>query len=272
MPIPSAWASAVPRWQDAMRARGMSEATIRTRTDHVRRAARALGGEPWSVTADDVVSWVGRQSWQRETRRSVYASLRSWWGWAVEVGLIAESPAAALPRVRATEPRPRPAPDDVMQTAVRMADERTRLILRCAAEVGLRRGEIARIRLDDIEPDLYGWSLRVRGKGQRVRVVPLPDMLARDLRRACMAGGGWALPGAVDGHLSPEYVGRLATRVMPGVWTLHTLRHRFASRAHDATHDLIAVQHLLGHASVSTTQRYVATSDLTLRRAMEAAA
>ena len=100
--------------------------------------------------------------------------------------------------------------------------------------------------------------------------MPLPDDLAADLRAVCRAGGGWAFPGRIDGHLSARRVGELATATLPGVWTLHTLRHGCATRVHNATHDLIAVQQLLGHASVATTQRYVATDQARLRAAVQA--
>ena len=77
------------------------------------------------------------------------------------------------------------------------------------------------------------------------------------VRLAC--GGGWMLPGQINGHLSARRVGELAAEALPAPWTLHTLRHRFATRAYDATGDLVTVSRLLGHASVATTQRYVAT-------------
>jgi site-specific recombinase XerD len=58
--------------------------------------------------------------------------------------------------------------------------------------------------------------------------------------------------------------------MLPDHWTMHTLRHRFASRAYRGTPNLGAVQVLLGHASIATTQRYTAVDD-EIRAAMEAA-
>lgn len=69
-----------------------------------------------------------------------------------------------------------------------------------------------------------------------------------------------------------DRVGELAAEALPAPWTLHTLRHRFASRAYDATGDLVTVSRLLGHASVATTQRYVATGRARLREVAGAAA
>lgn len=80
------------------------------------------------------------------------------------------------------------------------------------------------------------------------------------------------LPGRIDGHLSARRVGELAAEALSEGWTAHTLRHRAATRVHEATGDLLAVQRMLGHASVATTQRYVMTTDDRLRRAMRTAA
>lgn len=144
-----------------------------------------------------------------------------------------------------------------------------RLILRLAAEVGLRRAEIASIHSHDLVDDLLGWSLVVHGKGGRERVVPLPTPLALELHAR---GSGWVFPGADHGHLSPRWVGKLAARVMPEGWTIHTLRHRFATRAYGLDRDLLVVQTLLGHASPVTTRRYVAIGEDRLRATVQAVA
>lgn len=59
---------------------------------------------------------------------------------------------------------------------------------------------------------------------------------------------------------------------MPEGWTLHTLRHRFATRAYSIDRDLLAVQTLLGHASPVTTRRYVAVGEDRLRATVLAVA
>jgi site-specific recombinase XerD len=84
--------------------------------------------------------------------------------------------------------------------------------------------------------------------------------------------GGWLFPNGSGGHLSPWMVGQLVARVLPAQWTMHTLRHRFASRAYRGTRNLRAVQVLLGHASIATTERYTAVDDSEIRAAMTAAA
>jgi len=225
------------------------------------------------VTEDQLLEWVGGETWRRETRRSVYASLRSFWSWAVGSGRCDLSPANALPSVKPEPPLPRPIPEPFYLRALSVAGTRDRLILQLAAHAGLRRAEIARVHRRDLIEDLAGFSLIVHGKGGKDRMVPLPTWLAWTIERALVeAGGDWLFPGAVDGHLSPQRVGIIASRLLPDGWTLHTLRHRFASKAFARDRDLISVSQLLGHASVATTQRYVRPPDDALRRAVEAAA
>lgn len=272
LPVPTLWRQPIDQWCQAQAAAGRTAETIRTRRDQLHRAARALDGSPWNVTGDQLVTWAGRQEWARETRRSVYAGVRSFYRWAAGCGHVEESPADALPRVRASDPCPRPTPDDVTAQAIASADPRTWLVLRLAAEAGLRRAEIAQVHADDLTRDLAGWTLLCHGKGDKLRLVPLEDGLADAVRAACRRGHGWAFPGVVGGHLSPQWVGKLAARVLPDGWTLHSLRHRFATRAYWGTGDLLAVQQLLGHASVATTQRYVQPPRDALRAAVRAAA
>lgn len=264
--VPDGWAPALTSWGRAMALADRSRQTIALRRSHVAQLARAVGGEPGTVDADAVLGWLQGRDWSRETRRSWRASLRAWFQFVGRDDLV-----AALPRVRAAEPTPRPTPDDALALALTGADERVRLILRLAAEAGMRRGEIAQVHVDDLGEDLLGPTLLVHGKGDRARTVPVSAGLAAAVRlRAGRAG--WLFPGAIDGHVSAKWVGTLASRALPPPWTLHTLRHRFATRAHDASADLVAVSRLLGHASVATTQRYVATDAARLRRVAEAAA
>jgi integrase/recombinase XerC len=114
-----------------------------------------------------------------------------------------------------------------------------------------------------------GWSLIVVGKGNRQRVVPITQDLAAEI--ACYRGHGYLFPGQIDGHMSPEWVGAVLSRLMPPGYTAHKLRHRFATRGYAGTHDLRAVQEALGHASVATTQRYTAVSSREVRLVSEAA-
>ena len=218
-----------------------------------------------------MIEWADAHDWARETRRSVYASLRGFYRWAVEVGVCGDDPTDVLPTVKPGPACPRPAPEDVYAEAIRTQDARARVILRLAGEAGLRRGEIAVVAREDLIRDLSGISLLVHGKGERDRRVPLSDSLAREVV-GYLGEGRYLLPSPTGGHLTPRHVGKIGAGVLPQGYTLHTLRHRFATTAHAGTRDLIVVQRLLGHSSVATTQRYVASSDDAMRQAVIVAA
>lgn len=60
--------------------------------------------------------------------------------------------------------------------------------------------------------------------------------------------------------MAANSVSQIGRRILPGTWTLHKLRHRYATKAYSAEHDLLTVRELLGHASLQTTVRYIAPS------------
>ena len=267
--VPAEWSTALDRWELYLRAGGRSERTVETRIRHVRQVARGLGtASPHDVDTDMLMRYLGRQRWAAETRHGYYESLRLFYRWLYPKG---SSPAEWLPVVPRRPGAPRPVPLDVLHEAVAAADRRTRLILCLGACAGLRASEIAAVHGRDVLDDGTGVSLMVAGKGGRVRRVPLADWLARAVVAACNGGGGWCFPSKYGGHLSGAHVSKLAAVVLRDGWTLHTLRHRFATSAYSAERDLLAVQRLLGHASVATTQRYAAPPEDALRRAIEAA-
>lgn len=267
----AAWGAALSDWTLFAHCQGWADSTIRTRLDQLRHLARRIGvDDPWQVEPLYLATWFGRQRWAVETRRAHRTTYRGFYGWALATGRVLESPAVALPRVRPAVPRPRPTPDQAYRVALAGAGRRERIMLRLAAETGLRRAEVAQVwPARDLLEDLDGWSLVVHGKGGKDRVVPLPALLAADLRAL---PAGWAFPGDVDGHLSPRWVGTLVGRLLPEGWTMHSLRHRFADRTHEVERDLVVVQELMGHASIVTTRAYVPVRRDRLRATVEAAA
>ena len=266
--VPLSWAHLIDKYLDHLRAGGHPETTVDTRRQHLHYLARRIGVPPSVVDADLLTAWCAAQDWAQESRRGRQNTFRSFWAWAHRAEGL-RNVAKHLPRVKAAPGVPRPAPDRVYMKAIMRSDVRTRLILRLAAECGLRRGEIAVAHSDDMIDDLVGWSLLVHGKGGRERIVPLTDGIARELLDL---DDGWVFPGQINGHLSARRVGELAAAVLDGAWTLHTLRHRFATRTYQIDHDVFAVQELLGHASAETTRRYVARDRSRLRELVRQAA
>lgn len=234
-----------------------------------RLAAESPTGAPGDLTTGDLVEWLAGPSWSPNTRKSARTSVRAFYSWMVLVGLLEASPAAELPSVRVPRGRPRPTPERAYKDALAVADDRLRLALLLAGQCGLRRAESARARRQDVEEDLTGWSLRVTGKGGHVRLVPLPDPLARLI---LSRPAGWLFPGLDGGHLSAGHLGRIVSRALPEGLAMHSLRHRCGTVSYAGTRDLRAVQELLGHASVTTTQIYTAVPDGAVRAAVLAAA
>jgi integrase len=150
------------------------------------------------------------------------------------------------------------------------------LILRLAAEAGLRRTEISRLHFRDLTDSVRGAELLVHGKGGKKRVIPISDSLADLIRSGAghtpgSSATGWLFPNGAGQHLAPYTVGVLASRVLSDGWTLHTLRHRFATRAYGGSRNLRAVQELMGHSSIATTERYLAVDGDEIRAAMMSA-
>jgi len=260
----------VNRWATWLRAAGRPATTIELRTYHVRRVMREVGIDPWSLTAEDLVDYLGAQRWGAETRRSYRASLRGFYTWAQATGRRQDNPALLIPSVKLPRRVPRPTPEVIYRQALLDADDRAWLIVQLAAVCGLRRGEIARAHREAVVRDLVGHSLRVLGKGGHERMVPLP----RDLARTILAmPPGWLFPSTArgGGHLTPAHVGKIVSRLLPEGWTCHTLRHRCATVAYASRGDLRAVQELLGHAKPETTALYTLIPALAVRAAMEAA-
>ncbi len=284
---PASWAPTLEAYALHMAAAGLPSTTIRLRCKHLERIAREIGrAGPWTITADQLVSWAGQQNWATETRRSYRSSCMKFWRWGIASGLTDTNPVEEWPRIPGAAANPRPAPDRVYRAALAAADPRTRIMLRLAAECGLRRAEVAQVHIRDLVEDFDGWVLIVHGKGGKDRRLPIPDDIAALIRAGARGHSphdhtpsrGWLFPGQDHGHLSAAHVGVLCSRALAKVqtsgqvWTMHKLRHRFATTAYRATRDIRAVQEALGHSSVATTQIYTAVDRMEVRAAVASAA
>jgi integrase/recombinase XerC len=276
--VPDSWAPLIDDYLTSLAAAGQRRATLELRRDHLNRIARGIGCAPAVVTAELLVDWFGQQThWKLETRRGYRNAARKFFQWAYKTGRLPVDLSDALPVVRQIMPPPRPTPDDIWRQALAGANARTTLMLRLAAEAGLRRGEVAQVHTHDVLDGIDGARLVVHGKGGKDRVLPISDQLADTLRRGAAGhtpgapAQGWLFPNASGAHITALYVGLLVADALPGHWTMHSLRHRFGSRAYRGTRNLRAVQVLLGHASIATTERYTAVDDSEIRAAMVAA-
>lgn len=269
------WAAPLRDYMDHLTTAAKPESTRTTYRSRLFQLADAFPGrDPFTLSADDLVRWLAGRRMGREARRGLRATLCGFYAWAQRTGRCEHNPAEALPTISARPGVPKPIPDHLLAQAYAVADPRTRLMLRLAAELGLRRAEIARVHAEDVQHLADGFGLLVHGKGDKQRILPVADDLAHLIMAAGAAPGaqGWALPNGRGGHLSPATISQLAAHAVPDPYTLHTLRHRFATTAYAQCRDLYAVQRLLGHANPQVTERYVSLDTTTLRPIVDASA
>lgn len=238
-----------------LRAIGRTKDTVRTRTEWLTRALDATNTTPETITPADLEAWMASHEWSRATRRIIVTGWRQFGRWLVENGWRDDDPAVGLTAPSVPSYRARPIPRDVLADALERSHGLTWWLLRIIATTGLRRNEVAGLRGSDVAG---GW-LTVRGKGGRVRRIPLPDDVAGFLA-AKRDGLG----------LTREQIADRVHYATRG-WGPHSIRARYASDAYAATHDLLAVQQLLGHASLATTQVYLGLGDDALILAASAA-
>jgi integrase/recombinase XerC len=269
------------RHLDWLRARGLSPNTITTRRRGVWRLAVALGGVPvLEATPADLERW--RDGLDRLTPAVIgqYVShAQQFYRWAAGAGYITADPSAGLPFPRPPRRLPRPISERDLMAALDEAPTRIRPWLTLAAWCGLRAQEIAFLRwdsvLDSTDPPVLIVTAEA-AKGGRERIVPLNPFVIAELRAVPRRSSGYVFqrydgrPGANQPHLISQLCGQHMRRV--GIHaTLHQLRHRFGTQCYRTSgRDLRAVQELLGHASVNTTQLYTAYDRENAQRAVRA--
>ena len=190
LPTPLMWEEHVDNFIVFLRSQGLVATSIRTKRNHVLQLARAFPDtSPTDLDPGSLVEWCGLRTWANETRHAYYSTFRKFFGWLDSTSHCGNI-AAVLPRIRRPSGAPRPIPDSVLVDCVDRASPRDALILRLAAEAGLRCVEIAQVEAGDVYEDADGWNLFVRGKGGRTRTVPITADLARG---ACQFFCVWGL-------------------------------------------------------------------------------
>lgn len=246
---------------------GRPQTTRTLREWQIRYMLHTMNKRPDKITQQDLLEFLAMHPWQPETRKSQRAAMRSFFGWAHKFGHIPTNPAEDLPAIHTGHAEARPCPESIYREALEESEDRVKLMLRLAREAGLRRGEIAQVHAMDVRP---GPVLLVHGKGAKERTVPITPGLAADITLAC--AGSWCFESQRGGHLTARSVGVLCSAALGPDVTLHQLRHSFATAAYRGSHNLRAVQKLLGHANLAVTERYLETSEDEMRAAMMAAA
>jgi site-specific recombinase XerD len=234
-------------------ATGHSEGTRKLRQGYIRRFLDH--SDPTTCTMSDVAVFLARDEWSAATKASARSALMVFFEWMQLEGLRLDSPMRGMKPVKVKTGVPHPCPEQALQDALEQASDRTRLAVMLAAYAGLRRAEVASLHSENIGDA----ELRVTGKGERTRHIPIHTLL-EPLVAPYRGKDLYLFPSPGGGHLTPTQVGRIVSKVLPVGFSTHSLRHRFATQVHTQSRNLRAVQTLLGHASVATTQIYTNVS------------
>ena len=230
------------------------------------------------LTIRAYLAHLSRRKLSRNSVARHLSALRTFFRYLVREGVVEANPARAV----ATPKRATHLPG-VLQVAdvtllLEQPDTTTPLGVRDAAWLellyasGLRIGELVRIDIDDVE--LRAQLVKVHGKGSKQRIVPFGSAAANALRAWLAVRGelvsdpdekaffvnyrGGRITSRSVRRLFDGYVGHASLRA--GV-SPHTLRHSFATHLLNAGADLRSIQELLGHTSLSTTQKYTHLND-----------
>ena len=256
---------------------------------HLRRPAPGPQGID-GLAVRGFVAWLTRSGRARSSVQRKLAAVRSFLHHAVRDGRIEASPADGVSSPRVMRKLPRSLTVDevfALLDGIRtdgVAGRRDRAILELLYATGLRVGELVSLDLEQV--DLAGGVVRVMGKGGKERIVPFGSKASKALRAwlevsAELRGRPASRSDALflnlhGGRLTDRSVRRIldrrlveaavASRVSP-----HALRHSFATHLLGAGADLRAIQEMLGHASLSTTQRYTTVDVDSLMRVYDKA-
>ena len=300
----ASWRRALAQFDTALRTQGMAERTRRAYGVDVGQLAEwasKSGLEPQQLGYRTLRRFAGVLSERGASKSTVarkLAAIRAFYRVMVQRGELQSSPADLIssPKADSYLPTVLKAGEaaDLLggMPASEPLETRDRAIFELAYSAGLRAEELVNLDLGDLDVDAE--ELRVQGKGDRTRVVPAGEHAWKALEaytervRPALAGEGTKGGTApLCDHPQPESAlflsksgRRLSTSdvrrrlrialrrasVQSGV-TPHTLRHSFATHLLEGGADLRAIQELLGHASISTTQTYTRVESKRLRQA-----
>ena len=285
---------AIARFLTSLEQRNASRNTVLAyRKDMAKFAAFAGDVELRSLDHMRIRAYLSHLYEQGLSKTSVaraLAALRSMFRWLAREGVVEQNPAALVATPRLPKQLPRVPTIEEMNTVLDAGmqesaafPERDRVILELLYGCGLRNSELVGINLNDVH-----WSneaILVRGKGKKERYVPFGGsaltalhaympvrqaalVAAKSARVSAVAVKPGASPLLINrrgGRLTTRSVGRIVKRIAvaqglsPEVHP-HTLRHAFGTHMLEEGADLRAIQEMLGHERLATTQRYTQLS------------
>jgi integrase/recombinase XerC len=275
---------AVDQFLCSLRQRNASAHTVKAYGGDLAEFAAYAGSRGWCnvdhVTIRGFLSHLYEKGLGKTSVARSLAAVRSLYRWLAQEGVVEQNPAALVSTPRLPNKLPRVPTIEEMNNVLdgQMPDvaafpERDRLMLELLYGCGVRNSELIGIDIDDIR--LSTEAILIRGKGKKERYVPFGESLkARlkaylPLRRQLLAERKKGTPALLincrGGRLTTRSVGRIIKKIAvakglsPDVHP-HTLRHAFGTHMLEEGADLRAIQEMLGHERLSTTQRYTQLS------------
>jgi integrase/recombinase XerC len=264
----------VGRYIAERRVEGLEERTLAQMRGRLRDFASSAPAEPAKVTRRTVVAWLDRPGLTASYQRTRLSTLRGFCRWCVVHRHMRRDPTAdlALPRVAESIPRRLTTEEARRLVDACRHDRRLLLVVLLELQLGLRRLEVSRLNVEDI--DWTERTLTIRGKGHQGRasaVLPVDDETWSALGRYLGEAGhrnGPLVRNRVRAHgrMAASTIGELVGRAMvdagvkrPGdsTRTPHSLRHTMGSEVLERTGSLRLAQQALRHASVHSTEVYV---------------
>lgn len=272
--------------------RGASPETIRNYSSDLRQLSsfllnQTLSRRPFDFSAVSTESiraylhWLDRNAEKRTSIARKLACLRSFYRYLQRTGIVARNPAEDIRSPKQPKLLPRVLTKDDAAALMTIPEGKTAMSLRDRAiletlySTGARVSELVSINLRDFQPS--DGLVRLRGKGKKERIVPIGEVAIQAIRayRQTVRSEGTkpqdAGPiflnhrgGRLTSRSVARIVARYSSRLAGGSISPHTLRHSFATHLLDEGADLRAIQEMLGHTSLGTTQKYthVATDQL----------
>lgn len=268
--------------------RRLSPATVKAYGSDLRNLGDAVGDRDLrDIDLEALRDWLWRATQRGDARSTLArraAAARSFFSWAEEEGLLEHDPSLRLIAPKRGRTLPVVASQDAMTTLLDTRRDaaaggdpvalRDHAILELLYGAGIRVSELCGLDVDDL--DLDRGTARVLGKGSKERVVPFGTP-ARTAIGAYLIRGRSVLASRADSAAPAVFLGARGARIGPrtvyavvadalapfvGAETVgpHALRHTAATHLLDGGADLRAVQEILGHASLGTTQIYTHVS------------
>ena len=276
--------NSISKFLRSLRERNTSAHTIKAYSGDLEIFAAYVGSRKFEeidhVTVRGFLSSLYEKGLGKTSVARSLAAVRSLYRWLAQEGIVEQNPAALVSTPKLPKRLPRVPTVEEMNSVLdgKMPDiasfpERDRLMLELLYGCGIRNSELVGINVDDVR--VSGEAILIRGKGKKERYVPFGDAVKSALaiylpaRQLVLSEFRKNTPALLvnqrGGRLTTRSVGRIIKKIAVAKGLSadvhpHTLRHAFGTHMLEEGADLRAIQEMLGHERLSTTQRYTQLS------------